>query len=280
MPLDIGGFQINSDMCDYFNPPEVVAAVEPLVVEYLVIAGGGGAGNSSWSGGGGAGGYRSSVSGEMSGGGASAESTLSLSTGTAYNVTIGAGGNPRVNGSNSCFHTICSRGGGMGGHLRAVACDGGSGGGGGNDTPNGYGQGTAGQGYRGEGGDEGYGGTRGGGGGAGTIGGGTYTAGGDGVQSNITGTNLYRAGGGGGEWSNPGLGTGADGGRKCPADPNTGGGGHNDGNAHCPGGSGVVILRYPTGYTLTGSGVTICTNTVGSCQISCIISGTGTVTFS
>ena len=66
-------------------------AVTPLVVEYLVIAGGGG-GGSKTAGGGGAGGYRSSVTGESSGGGALAETALTLSKGTNYAVAVGAGG--------------------------------------------------------------------------------------------------------------------------------------------------------------------------------------------
>ena len=53
-------------------------------VEYLVIAGGGSGGvyNGSRPGGGGAGGYRCSVVGENSGGGASAEGALPVSSGT------------------------------------------------------------------------------------------------------------------------------------------------------------------------------------------------------
>ena len=62
-------------------------------VEYLGVAGGGGGG--SWGargGGGGAGGLRSSMVGYSSGGGASAESKLSITPGVSYTVTIGAGG--------------------------------------------------------------------------------------------------------------------------------------------------------------------------------------------
>jgi hypothetical protein len=60
-----------------------------LTADFLVIAGGGG-GTSA--GAGGAGGYRCSVTGENSGGGAVAESQLTLDVGTAYTVTVGAGG--------------------------------------------------------------------------------------------------------------------------------------------------------------------------------------------
>ena len=59
-------------------------------VEYLIIGGGGAGGtdvvNTSWyrggAGGGGAGGFRTNVSGATSGGGASAESAMSISTGS------------------------------------------------------------------------------------------------------------------------------------------------------------------------------------------------------
>jgi hypothetical protein len=81
-------------------------------VEYLVVAGGGG----GFIGGGGAGGYRSSVSGESSGGGASAEAKLSLTSGTGYTVTVGAGGTAGVwaganptNGANSVFGAITNK---------------------------------------------------------------------------------------------------------------------------------------------------------------------------
>ena len=58
-------------------------------VEYLVVAGGGG----GYGGGGGDGGYRSSITGESTGGGGSLESALPISTSPgSYTVTIGAGG--------------------------------------------------------------------------------------------------------------------------------------------------------------------------------------------
>ena len=91
-----------------------------LNVEYLVVAGGGGAARA----GGGAGGYRCSVSGENSGGGASAEGVLPLNRGSSHTVTIGAGGtgsavssvhDKGTNGGNSVFSSITSTGGGAGG---------------------------------------------------------------------------------------------------------------------------------------------------------------------
>jgi hypothetical protein len=99
----------------------------PYSVQYLVVAGGAAGGGaydnvSGTAGGGGAGGYRSSVTGESSGGGGSAESALSVSPGTAYTVTVGAGGAAVTNssalgtaGSNSVFGSITSVGGGGGG---------------------------------------------------------------------------------------------------------------------------------------------------------------------
>jgi hypothetical protein len=72
----------------------------PAPVEYLVIAGGGGGGGNFRSGGGGgAGGYRTNYTSagpvsfpKQSGGGAAVESSFSAIPGTAYTVTVGAGG--------------------------------------------------------------------------------------------------------------------------------------------------------------------------------------------
>lgn len=54
--------------------------------------GGGDIGGGAGGGGGGAGGYRSSISGELSGGGASSEPVFIVNSGTSYSVTVGAGG--------------------------------------------------------------------------------------------------------------------------------------------------------------------------------------------
>jgi len=70
------------------NLPEYVPVYD---FEYLVIAGGGGGGSYN-AGGGGAGGYRSNVSGESSGGGASAESLFRAISADSYTITVGAGG--------------------------------------------------------------------------------------------------------------------------------------------------------------------------------------------
>jgi hypothetical protein len=94
--------------------------------EYVTVAGGGGGGYGAFGdagGGAGGGGYRSSVSGENSGRGSSAESTLTLLTGTVYTITVGAGGSggfPSTVGGDSSISgsnitTVTSNGGGAGG---------------------------------------------------------------------------------------------------------------------------------------------------------------------
>ncbi len=281
----------------------------PLEVEYLVIAGGGGGGQSGGNGAGGAGGaggYRSSVIGESSGGGASAESTLELSSSTNYTVTVGAGGSgsasgtPGNNGSNSVFSTITSLGGGGGGSADSTdnVGDGGSGGGeGGRGSGNagtGIGLGTANQGFNGgllsdNTGDAG------GGGGAGSVGGNGNSSkagdGGSGVSSSITSSSVGRAGGGGGGGETSGTGgTASDGGgagggtdtNGSDATINTGGGGGGGGGLGDggSGGSGVVILRYPSSYSITiGAGLTGTETTDGSEKYAVITAGTGNVSW-
>jgi hypothetical protein len=219
-----------------------------LTVDFMVVAGGGPGGSGA---GGGAGGYRTSVG--TSGGGASAETALTVNRGTTYTVTVGAGAAPDnfLNGGNSVFATVTSLGGAFGYYSGQT---GGSGSGNGNsdrttstnDPGARGGAGTAGQGYYG-----GYGmygatspnqpGGGGGGGGAGGQGGNGYYwnggNGGTGVQTSITGTATYYAGGGGGGGARfgsrgyGGTGGGGDGGggssnlNGSPGTANTGGGG-------------------------------------------------------
>jgi hypothetical protein len=46
------------------------------------------------------------------------------------------------------------------------------------------------------------------------------------------------------------------------------------------GGSGVVILRYPSGYTISGGvGLTFSTSVVGTDKVTSFTAGTGTITF-
>jgi hypothetical protein len=239
-------------------------------VEYLVIAGGGGCPGFA---GGGAGGYRCSVSGESSGGGASAESPLTVTPSTAYTVTIGAGGNNTSNGSNSVFATITSLGGGAGGFdgsgANATGQSGGSGGARyGSEYGGSAGSGTTGQGFAGGVGSNGItvftsGGAGGGAGGAGNNSSTTAGAGGAGVSSSINGTSTARGGGGGGYCNSPAnagsASAGAVSASSGTANTGAGGSGGFSGGSATSGGSGLVIVRYlgaqrGTGGTVTSSG--------------------------
>jgi len=63
---------------------------------------------------------------------------------------------------------------------------------------------------------------------------------------------------------------------------NTGGGGGGGQSLFIGynGGSGVVILRYPSAYTITvGAGLTGSTSTVGSDKVTTITAGTGNVSW-
>jgi len=252
---------------------------EALTADYLVVAGGAGGGADS-AGGGGAGGLRSTVT--ATGGGGSLESALSLTGGTSYTVTVGAGGtggpatgNAGTAGSNSVFSTITSTGGGSGGGRNIDnATTGGSGGGGAGDSNSTTRTGKSGtaspvQGYAG---GNGYASgsiiAGGGGGGAGAVGSagasnGTGGNGGNGVAVAISGSSItYAGGGGGGEGSTSNSGgSGGSGGGGAGASSgtsgsigfagsvNTGGGGGGGGRLSAPGsggagGSGIVIIRY------------------------------------
>jgi hypothetical protein len=264
---------------------------DSYTVEYIVIAGGGGGGRGR-GGGGGAGGYRSSVASEPSGGGSSAEASITVSPGTPYTVTVGAGGlggqssdTKGSNGSNSSFYSITSIGGGAGGgaYQTLTTNTGGSGGGGAGQVTGGYsnsgGAGTSGQGYPG-GNTPSYNDVNGaGGGGAGAVG--TYQTGGVGIASSINGTSTYRAGGGGGGGDNAsgpgGNGGGGAGstGAATNGTTNTGGGGGGSifNNTSGTGGSGIVILRYLGAQRGTGGTV----STAGSYTVH-TFTGSGTFT--
>jgi hypothetical protein len=244
-------------------------------VDFLVIAGGGGGFGGAGGGAGGAGGYRNSYLSETSGGGGSSETELTLSAGTSYTITVGAGGaggadlSAGANGSNSVFSTITSIGGGAGGYTTGSA--GGSGGG----AVASYtaGAGTANQGYAGGTGPVPGPCTKaGGGGGAGAVGGGTAGcggasgAGGAGLASSITGSSTTRAGGGGGGSNNGAGGSGGSGGGGAGGNNTTGtagtvntgsgGGGGGTSSAGGAGGKGVVIIRMATSnYSGTTTGV-------------------------
>ena len=264
---------------------ETAFVVPPIPTHFLVVAGGGGSAFGNYSaGGGGAGGLRTSY-GSNSGGGGSAESTTDISLNTAYTITVGDGGIGVINGlggtgGDSIFSTITSSGGG-GGYGRTGAPsgnggDGGSGGGGSGESSTSGGNGVANQGYAGGGGIASAPSFAGGGGGGAFAIGGSATStnggnGGNGLPVSITGTAVTYAGGGGGaseSTSTPGSG-GTGGGGSGGNDTNggsssgifnTGGGAGGSGTSVSigkNGGSGVVILRYPTAdlpyFTTTGT---------------------------
>lgn len=247
------------------------SAIPQATVQALVVAGGGGGGGGNNAGGGGG------------AGGLIYNSSYVVAAGPVT-VTVESGGtggtmnaDTATNGGNSVFGSLTAVGGGRGAYAspsNPAGFVGGSGGGGGayiSGSPLG-GLGISGQGNSG---GNGYVlgtytyTTSGGGGGAGGVGGnGAAIAGvgGVGVQYSISGTATYYAGGGGGgSWNGygtsnvGGLGGGGNGGQSSSATAgtaNTGGGG---GGAGYPattagnGGSGVVIISYPTG-SLSASG--------------------------
>lgn len=264
-------------------------------VDYLVVAGGGqgGAGGNfapgtDGGGGGGAGGLRSTVT--ATGGGGSLEIPLSLLKSTNYGVTVGGAG------SNSVFSTITSLAGGNGGRAWGPSGDpggaGGSGGGGSKNTP---GAGTTGQGFSGQISTA----SNGGGGGAGEAGGTDGgRQGGDGVAVSITGSSVTYAGGGGagaiGGTASGGDGGGGTGWGYSSSNPsggsagsaNTGGGGGGYSattTSGSLGGSGIVILRYPSARTITvGAGLTASHTNAdagGGNRYTRITAGTGNVSW-
>jgi hypothetical protein len=281
----------------------------PLVVQYLIVAGGGGGGSSgaNYGGGGGAGGYRSSVLGEVTGGGGSPEATFKPALSTQYSISVGGGGGAGANGINSSAFGILSSGGGAG-RGDSYAAQGFTGGSGGGGTPiNGLGGlrvTTPIQGYPGgvasSAGQGDVNSSSGGGGGAGGPG---YDlqvpgyfrnsegAGGFGLQSSITGTaTFYAAGGVGSAYYSTsrqnGIGGGATGAVVGGFVSNVGtintgsGGGGGVYGAGGLGGSGIVILRYPSRYTITiGAGLVGSTSTVGFEKVTRITSGTGNVSW-
>ena len=239
-----------------------------VTASYLQVAGGGGGGGAYYAGGGGAGGYLTG--------------TTTLNPTQSYTVIVGAGGaggsGIGINGfqgSNSQLGTLtASVGGGFGSRDNSVGGNGGSGGGAGNGSATG-GTATSGQGNAGGGSPGNLGG--GGGGGAGAVG--TTTVnnnggnGGVGLSNSISGTATFYAGGGGGGGSGVGAGgTGGSGGggnggaqttAPTPATANSGGGGGGaNGNTGVfvsggQGGSGVVIISYPSPQKFGGGIVTV-----------------------
>ena len=291
-----------------------------VTVNYLVVAGGaggGGAGAYNIGGGGGGGGFRSTVT--ATGGGGSLETALNCAVGTNFTVTVGGGGAGGGNseaggvGSNSVFSSITSTGAGGGaGNNQPTGNNGGSGGGGAGDDGTGTragGTGTANQGFAGGTGlrssvshERRAGG--GGGGASATGAAGAYEVrlglgpfsyggnGGNGVATDISGSSVtYAAGGGGGGWNYGGTGGTGGGGGGATSSTNTGsagtvnrgsgGGGGAQAGQGGAGGSGVVILRYPDSRTITiGAGLTGTTSDAsGGLKRTTITAGTGNVSW-
>ena len=273
----------------------------PYNAEYLVVAGGGGGGRVR-GGGGGAGGFRTATG-------------FTLTGGTTYTITVGAGGAGSTlttargtNGSDSVFSTITSTGGGGGGSAGGTSAatltgaTGGSGGGGATDSVTGATGGAGGAGNTpftspSQGSNGGastttnaFGG--GGGGGASAAGATGLTsggaAGGAGTSSSISGTSTPYAGGGasgsiGGTAGVGGTGGGGSGGTTGAGGngtANTGGGGGGDGanpgSSGGTGGSGIVIISIPTVFY---SGTTTGSPTVTTSGSNTILKFTGSGTY-
>ena len=262
-------------------------------VDYLVVAGGG-AGSSGWGsnsgGGGGAGGYRESpgtASGCYSVSPLGAAPAVALPvTATGYPITVGGGGGSTPGpsgrgcaGSNSVFSTITSTGGGAGGAGNSTpgptsGGPGGSGGGGrgshgtfcagaGNTPPFSPPQGNPGGNCSSSGpiGD-----LQGGGGGGATYAGTGPGTGGPGGGGNAGATGSPPAGSPGTDGKGGGGGAGG-------FDPSCG---HHTGGT---GGTGVVILRFPTASKSPSYAVAPGTNTTTTCGSCTMATFTVTGTF-
>jgi len=254
-----GGNQIHT-----FTSSGTLSPLTPVTASYLVVAGGGSGGDAGASfnaGGGGAGGLLTG--------------STTIYSGATYVVTVGAGGAPVANGSNSVLlgtglTTITSTGGGYGGWANS-GNTGGSGGGGAGASGVGLSgsAGTSGQGFAGGNGNGGGNGAGGGGGGSSAVGANASTNtggnGGAGTASSISGTSVSYAGGGGGAGSST-AGTGQAGGGNgstsatgssaAPTTGSGGGGAYSAANKGGSGGSGVVIISYAGSQVFNGGLVT------------------------
>jgi len=290
-------------------------------VNFLVVAGGGGGNISNGGGGGAGGlrtSYATTGGGGSAEAVLSLSTLTDIAVTVGPGASLSVSPNHQ-NGSNSIFSSITSTGGGAGGFRdpnvsASQGQDGGSGGGGpsqggpANSSPNGsavtspvvqgfdgtFGVDGPGNGYLG-----------GGGGGAGGVGA-VYGNGGAGLPVNIlsytnagpvsvgeiSGTDVYYGGGGGGG-ANSGPGTGGLGGggdgssttAMGTGSPNTGGGAGSGSSSSVvsggTGGSGVVIIRYPSANAITVPGTLIESTgspfAEGSFKVSVFISGSGNI---
>lgn len=281
-------------------------------VDYLVVGGGGaggyGGGGGYVGGGGGAGGVRTSFD-SISGGGSPPEPNILITLGSTYFVSIGSGSSLDSIGNPTIFDDITANGGGRGGTTLSgdfSGVDGASGGGGASQNTTGTSPAGLGKSNEGYPGGEGY--HRngnslniasGGGGGAGQAGAnataGNAGKGGDGISSTISGANVFYGGGGGGGLG-PKSATAAPGGEGgggrggdygglagTNGEQNTGGGGGAGSSPSIAGGSGVIILRYPSDITITADGgLTSTTDSanVAGYKITTITAGTGFIEWS
>jgi hypothetical protein len=227
-------------------------------INYLVVAGGGGSGGGQ--GGGGAGGAGQVIS----------SSSFVVQGSTTWTVYIGGGG---AGGSAGTSGTAS--------YITGVA-NASTGGGGGTISPDqnaGGNGGASGNGYAGASGSYNPNQYSGGGGGAAAAASGN--SGGIGVNTTIRGTSEYFGGGGGGTSSGSGGagggGTGAGVGAGTAGSVNSGGGGGGgNNNGVNNGGSGVVILQFPTAYY---SGVITGSPTVTTSGANTILTFTGSGTY-
>lgn len=252
-----------------------VGGLQAVSTEYLVQGGGGQSVGTSWCGGGAGGCQLSNYGGDP----------LYLERGTAYTVTVGAGG------SYSELAGIVADPGARGG-VNATGANQGEGSNGGGGTANSF-PGGAGRGKNGYNGGNGSTQSCGGGAGAGANGsaasGTTGGNGGAGLTNSITGSAVGRGGGGGGGGTGAG-GTASDGGGAgtvtggSNGTANTGGGAGGTGNSTSTGvgGSGVVIIRFPTaeGSPTIGAGLTSSSATDGTDTVITFTAGTDTITWS
>jgi hypothetical protein len=295
----------------------VISTLPPLAVNYLVVGGGGAGGGGSGAGGGGAGGYRTGTL-NLS---VSTNYSISVGIGgQPGSTTASRGGNGSQSQLHSIYASGGGGGGSegdVGSGVRAGASGGsggggcyinsGAGGAGGSGNSGSYSPSEGNNGGSGAlAGGSNYGG--GGGGGSASVGSnapgsGNGGNGGSGTSNSITGTSLfYAAGGGGGaQLSNAGAtpgsggsgigGTGGiyNGAAATPGSANTGSGGgggayygSNPANAAgAAGGSGVVIIKYPSSYSISQSGgLTLSTSTsIPGYKVTSFTAGSGTVTF-
>jgi len=288
----------------------------PLIVDYLVVAGGGGGASAygASGAGGGAGEFLYKTAQPLTFGGSGYTVTVGA-RGIGGQVTSSTVGSAGTQGSDSIFIQT-TKGGGFGrpaGGSPAgvyVGSDGGSGGGGAFNGAGGASTAVSpGLGFAGGAGYSGANYGCGGGGGAGSAGingtSNTGGAGGAGLQNPITVASgsgpYYAAGGGGGIYnqsSGAGIGGSGIGGSSYHTQNATdgvantgsgGGGGSYDNSVGAvylggDGGSGVVILRYPSAYTInfqTGVGFISSTATLSATseKVTTITAGSGTITF-